>query len=137
GSIQGNLADAELLCTQILELTSELDDVGAFEFLFSSLDERFEAGSLPKAIEDVSGRLEGWLEQRGLPTSTFRWAAQYAEWDDVGARAEAGSITLFRGDRQIAVISPTADAEWDAASFVARAYGLPPSIRRADDDDRP
>lgn len=136
-SIQGNLADAEMLCNQILELTSELDDVGAFETLFSSFDERIEPGGLPKAIEEVSGRLEGWLEQRGLPASTLRWAAEYAEWDDVGARAEAGSISLFRGDRQIAVITPTPDAEWDPASFVARAYGLPPSIRRPDDDDRP
>src|SRR5262245_33018054 len=131
-SIQGNLADAEQLCSQILDLTSELDAVGAFETLFSQFDDRIEAGSMGKTVEAASGRLEGWLEQRGLPLSTFRWAAQYAEWDDVGARAEAGSIVLFRGDREIAVITPTPDPEWDAESFVARAYGLPPSIRRED-----
>ena len=136
-SIQGNLADAETLCRQVLDLTSELDDVGAFEAMFSSLDERFEAGSLPKAVEEVSGVVGEWLQQRGLPSSTLRWAAQYAEWDDVGARAEAGSIVLFRGDRTIGVISATPDAEWDPASFVARAYGLPPSVAREDDDERP
>ncbi len=44
---------------------------------------------------------------------------------------------LSRGDRTIGVISATPNAEWDPASFVTRAYGLPPSIARADDDYRP
>jgi hypothetical protein len=145
-SIQGNLADAETMGRQILELTTELDQVGAFEALFSSLDERIEPGSVPEVIKEVSPVLEEWLEQRGLPSSTWRRATQYADredvgaridWEDVGARAEAGAIVVFRGDRTIGVISATPSAEMDAASFVARAYGLPPAIPRADDGDRP
>jgi hypothetical protein len=136
-SIQGNLADAETMGRQILELTSELDDVGAFEVLFSSIDERIEPGSVPKAIKEVSDDFDGWLEQRGLSPSTWRWAAQYANWEDVGARIEDGAIVVSRGDRTVGVISATPSAETDAASFVARAYGLPPAIARADDDRGP
>lgn len=136
-SIQGNLADAETMCRQIVELTSELSDVGAFETLFSSLDERIEPGGVPRAIKEVSGPLGEWLEQRGLPLSTVQWAAQYADWDDLGARTEAGSIVISREDRTIAVISATPSAEADPAAFVARAYGLPPSIAHAGDAPGP
>src|SRR5215212_3858159 len=104
-SIQENLADAETMGRHILELTTELDDVGAFEAMFDSLDERIEPGGVPEVIKEVSGVLEEWLEQRGLPSSVWQWAAEYADWDDVGARAEAGAIVVSQGDRTIGVIS--------------------------------
>ncbi len=52
---------------------------------------------MPKVIKEVSGVLEEWLQQRGLPSSTLQWAAQYAEWEDLGARAEAGSDSSLPG----------------------------------------
>jgi hypothetical protein len=136
-SIQGNVADAETMSRQVLELTGELDAVGAFEALFSSLDERFEQAGAPELIKEASGSLENWLEQRGLPSTTWRWAAGHIRWDGVAARAEDGAIVVSRRDRTIGVISAAPSAEMDAASFVTRAYGLPPSIARTGDRHGP
>jgi hypothetical protein len=137
GSIQDNLADAEAMSRQILELTSELDGVGAFEAMFSSLDERSEPVGASELIKETSDVLEDWLEQRGLPSSTWRWAIQHAEWEGLAARTEDGEIVVSQGDRTIGVFSATPSAEIDAVSFVARAYGLPPAIAPADDGHGP
>jgi hypothetical protein len=137
-SIQGNLADAEMAGRQIHELATHLEDLGAFEALFASVDDGITPGGVPALLEKHSAVLERWLEQRGMTTSTWRWALQqYADWDGLGARVEAGAIVVTRGYRTIGVISPGRGANVDAASFVARAYGLSPSFPRIDDGEQP
>ena len=136
-SIQGNLADAETAGCLVLELATELEDLGAFEAMFSLIDGGIAPGSAPVVLKEQLGGLEDWLEQRGMPSNTWRWALQYADWEVLGARVEAGAIVVTRGERTIGVISATRRYPPDAASFVSRALGLPPAIARAEDGGEP
>src|SRR5262245_38840029 len=56
-SIQGNLADAAAMSGQILGLTGEMDEVGAFEALFSSLHRRSKPLNAPELVKQTSGVL--------------------------------------------------------------------------------
>lgn len=136
-SIQGNLADAQTAGRLVLELAHELEDRGCFESLFSSIDQAIEPGSLPALLREWGPVLEDWLGQRGMPSETWRWALQYGEWDDVGARVERDSIVVTQGKRTLAVITGARDASADAASFVARAYGFPRGTTGMDTGDAP
>jgi hypothetical protein len=136
-SIRGNLADAQTVARLTLELAAELEELGAFEALFSSIDKVIEPGSVPALLSEQGPVLERWLEQSGMPLETWRWALQSVDWNELGARVEDGSIVVTQGKRTIAAITAEGGARTDAASFVARGFGLSKGNARVDNGDEP
>jgi hypothetical protein len=137
-SIQQNLSDATTVARTLAELVAKLEEVDALEALLSSSTAKIEAGGMGRVLDEGSGVLEHWLKEHGLPSRTWRWAISHLRRNDLGGRVEAGSIVVSRGDRTIGVISASRRAEAEAALFVSRAYGLPPSFPRgAHDREQP